>query len=51
MKIGMMELDPVRFGRKRKASDYDRGAAMDFVQKWRSFDWTLALDSCTDPTK
>ena len=40
----MMELDPMRFGRKRKATDQDRGAVMDFVTKWKPCDWTLALD-------
>ena len=41
---GMMELDPLRFGRKKKAADYDKAAVMTFVKKWEPYDWTLALD-------
>jgi len=41
----MMDLDPMRFGRKQKAQDHDRSAVMDFVNKWKSFDWTVALDT------
>ncbi len=41
----MMDIDPMRFGRKQKAADYDRGAVMNFVTKWEHFDWTVALDS------
>ena len=40
----MMELDPMRFGKKRKASDYDKSAVMNFVKRWKPFDWTVALD-------
>jgi len=40
----MMELDPLRFGKKKKAADYDRGAVMNFVKTWEPFDWTAALD-------
>ena len=41
---GMMELDPLRFNRKKKAADYDKGAILDFLKRWKEFDWTIALD-------
>jgi len=41
---GMMDLDPVRMKRKRKASDEDRSMVLDFVARWKKFDWTLTLD-------
>lgn len=41
---GMMELDPMKFNRKPKASDYDRGAVINFLNRWKEFDWTLSLD-------
>ncbi len=42
---GMMELDPLRFNRKSKAADYDRKDILNFLQRWKEFDWTLALDA------
>mmetsp|Transcript_182 Transcript_182/g.338 ORF Transcript_182/g.338 Transcript_182/m.338 type:complete len:468 (+) Transcript_182:58-1461(+) len=41
---GMMELDPMKFNRKPKASDHDRGAVLKFLNGWKEFDWTLSLD-------
>ena len=42
---GMMELDPIRFQRKRKVSmEQERQGIADFLAKWKAFDWTLALD-------
>lgn len=41
---GMMKMDPVRFNRKKKAPDDDRGAVISFLEKWKAFDWTLDLD-------
>lgn len=41
---GMMDLNPVRFDRKPKAVDYDRAKILDFVKRWKDFDWTLTLD-------
>jgi hypothetical protein len=40
----MMKMDPVRFNRKKKAPDDDRGAVISFLEKWKAFDWTLDLD-------
>jgi hypothetical protein len=41
---GLLELDPMKFNRKPKATDQDRGSIMNFVNRWNSFDWTLSLD-------
>ena len=41
---GMMELDPIRFQRRQRSSDGDRSAILQFVNKWKPFDWTLQLD-------
>ena len=41
---GMMELDPVKFNRKKKAPDDDRGEVAEFCKRWKEFDWTLELD-------
>jgi len=41
---GMMDLDPVRMKRRQKPPDEDRSAVLEFVAKWKEFDWTLALD-------
>jgi len=41
---GMMEIDPVRFNRKPKSVDDDRNNVLEFVKKWKSFDWTFELD-------
>jgi len=41
---GMMDLDPVRMKRRQKASDEDRSVILNFVAKWKEFDWTLTLD-------
>jgi hypothetical protein len=42
---GMMELDPIRFQRKRKVSfEQERQGIADFLAKWKAFDWTLGLD-------
>lgn len=41
---GMMELDPMRFNRKPKAADFDRGDVLDFLKRWKEFDWTVVLD-------
>ena len=40
----MMDVEPLRFGRKQKAKDHDKSAVMEFVNKWEPFDWTLVLD-------
>jgi len=45
---GMMELDPLKFNRKKKAADNDRGAVLDFLNRWKEFDWTVALDGGGD---
>ncbi|GFH54255.1 hypothetical protein CTEN210_10731 [Chaetoceros tenuissimus] len=41
---GMMELDPMRFNRKQKSADFDRGAVLDFLKRWKEVDWTVHLD-------
>mmetsp|Transcript_29252 Transcript_29252/g.41149 ORF Transcript_29252/g.41149 Transcript_29252/m.41149 type:complete len:254 (-) Transcript_29252:110-871(-) len=42
---GMMQMDPIRFRRKQKhPPDADRQAVLEFVSKWKEFDWTLQLD-------
>jgi hypothetical protein len=42
---GMMELDPVRYHRKKKFSyEEERKSIADFLAKWKQFDWTLQLD-------
>jgi hypothetical protein len=45
---GMMELDPLRFNRKKKAADYDRAAVLEFLGRWKEFDWTASLDAHDD---
>jgi len=40
---GMMDMEPVRFNRKLKASDDDRKAVLDFVATWKEFDWIISL--------
>ena len=42
---GMMDLDPMKFNRKKKAPDYDRDAVMKFLEGWKQFDWTNSLDA------
>ena len=42
--LGIMDLDPVRMKRRQKSTDEDRSAVLDFVAKWKEFDWTLSLD-------
>mmetsp|Transcript_2671 Transcript_2671/g.3846 ORF Transcript_2671/g.3846 Transcript_2671/m.3846 type:complete len:388 (-) Transcript_2671:56-1219(-) len=39
----MMEMDPLRFNRKRKDNEIDRRAVLKFVEKWKAHDWTLEL--------
>ena len=39
----MMELDPLKFNRKRKDTEVDRRAVLRFCDKWKDFDWTLKL--------
>ena len=41
---GILGADPVRFNRRRKATDEDRGAVLDFCSTWKKFDWTFDLD-------
>eukprot|EP00557_Chaetoceros_sp_GSL56_P004031 CAMPEP_0176505014 /NCGR_PEP_ID=MMETSP0200_2-20121128/16260_1 /TAXON_ID=947934 /ORGANISM="Chaetoceros sp., Strain GSL56" /LENGTH=490 /DNA_ID=CAMNT_0017904523 /DNA_START=2380 /DNA_END=3852 /DNA_ORIENTATION=+ len=41
---GMMDVNPLRFDRKPKAVDHDRGKILEFVKHWKEFDWTLSLD-------
>ena len=43
---GMMELDPIRFQRKKKfAFQEEREYIANFLTKWKEFDWTLQLDA------
>ncbi|KAL7552904.1 hypothetical protein ACHAWF_016156 [Thalassiosira exigua] len=41
---GMMDCDPIRFQRRSHSQDGDRGAILQFCEKWKEFDWTLELD-------
>ena len=42
---GMMELEPIRFQRKRKfAHNEELRYIGEFLEKWKAFDWTLQLD-------
>ena len=42
---GMLDLDPIRFQRKKKVSfEEERQTIADFLSKWKKFDWTLELD-------
>lgn len=42
----MMQLDPIRFQRKKKQPpNVDRQAVLDFLSGWKDFDWTLDLDA------
>ncbi len=42
---GMMELDPVRFHRKKKfPQGFETELIAKFVDKWKSFDWTQRLE-------
>jgi hypothetical protein len=43
---GMMELDPIRFQRKKKFSyEEERQGIADFLAKWEKVDWTKELDN------
>lgn len=42
---GMMQMDPLKFRARQKTSaDAERQLILDFVTKWKPFDWTLELD-------
>jgi len=42
---GMMQMDPLRFRAREKISaEAERQLILDFVAKWKPFDWTLELD-------
>lgn len=42
---GMLGMDPIRFRRKQKQSpDEERKIVLDFVAKFKPFDWTVGLD-------
>ena len=39
----IMEMDPLRFNKKRKDNEVDRKDVLSFCEKWKQFDWTLQL--------
>lgn len=42
---GVLHLDPIRFQRKQKVSvETEKQLILDFLSKWKPFDWTLELD-------
>lgn len=41
---GMMDCDPLRFQRQAPSRDCDRGEILQFVEKFKAFDWTIELD-------
>lgn len=42
---GMMQMDPLKFrARKKTSPETERQLILDFVAKWKPFDWTLELD-------
>ena len=42
---GMMQMDPLRFrGRQTTSAEAERQMILEFVAKWKPFDWTLELD-------
>ncbi|GKY98813.1 hypothetical protein MPSEU_000837400 [Mayamaea pseudoterrestris] len=43
---GMIQEDPMRFRRKLKvAHEEERAVMLSFLDKWKTFDWTLQLDA------
>jgi hypothetical protein len=42
---GVLEMDPIRFRRKQTLSvEQEKQLVLDFLQKWKPFDWTVELD-------
>merc|ERR1712083_837279 len=43
---GMTGADPIRFQRKKKfSSEQERRHILDFLEKWKKYDWTEQLDA------
>jgi hypothetical protein len=40
----MLDIEPMRYNKRREDDEKDRKSVLGFVEQWKKFDWTVELD-------